>query len=357
MLRSYIVEFHRLGTLVQLIAKNSQFFAATGTPLERAVRESTSDSLLSAVPAASQAQPERKSILIDANALLLADIPGGSTALESAYHVAYGFDARNSSFTATNNTEDLTGFAVSAHYSIPKLPAPPSMSSPSHSSPPAHLEDERSLFLGYYYSFAKLQEPMTPRMADDRIGHFMVRRWDFSSDSASSFPEVYTSSAGDSRKKTPTPRCPSQRFRSFYWLDRDIPVKYARRSRPAFSSGTRRSKRSASKTPYAWKCSRTTRHSAPRTRGTRRSDGSCAHSPSPAIGPRPRRSAHRRDPRRGRRDRGWSWWPASPPGIRARLAPRAHASGDEGFCDYGDVAMDELAFTLRSARGPRRNRS
>ncbi len=148
MLRSYIVEFHRLGTLVQLIAKNSQFFAATGTPLERAVRESTSDSLLSAVPAASQAHPERKSILIDANALLLADIPGGSTALESAYHVAYGFDARNSSFTATNNTEDLTGFAVSAHYSIPKLPAPPSMSSPSHSSPPAHLEDERSLFLG-----------------------------------------------------------------------------------------------------------------------------------------------------------------------------------------------------------------
>src|SRR5450755_1474378 len=69
MLRSYIVEFHRLGTLVQLIAKNSQFFAAAGTPLARAVRESTSDSLLSAVPAASQAHLDRKSILIDANSL------------------------------------------------------------------------------------------------------------------------------------------------------------------------------------------------------------------------------------------------------------------------------------------------
>ncbi|TMH05376.1 MAG: DUF5118 domain-containing protein, partial [Betaproteobacteria bacterium] len=40
MLRSYIVEFHRLGSLVQLIARNSQFFATAGTPLARAVRES-----------------------------------------------------------------------------------------------------------------------------------------------------------------------------------------------------------------------------------------------------------------------------------------------------------------------------
>ena len=65
MLRSYIVEFHRLGNLVQLIAKNSQFIAAEGTPLARAVRESTSDSLLGAVPVASQPHPERKSVLIE----------------------------------------------------------------------------------------------------------------------------------------------------------------------------------------------------------------------------------------------------------------------------------------------------
>src|ERR1700687_3680220 len=131
MLRAYIVEFHRLGSLVQLIARNSQFFATAGTPLARAVRESTSDSLLSAVGVAKPPHPERKSILIDANALLLADIPGGSSALEAAYHIAYGFDARNSSFTALHNTADLTGFSVSAHYSVPELPAAPSMTGPS----------------------------------------------------------------------------------------------------------------------------------------------------------------------------------------------------------------------------------
>src|SRR5438552_3336545 len=44
MLRSYIVEFHRLGNNIQLLAKNSHFFAKEGTPLARAVRESSSDS-------------------------------------------------------------------------------------------------------------------------------------------------------------------------------------------------------------------------------------------------------------------------------------------------------------------------
>jgi len=52
----------------------------------------------------------------------------------------------------------------------------------SRTPPPAHLEDARSLFLGYYYSFPKLPEPMHARPADDRIGHFVMRRWDFSDD-------------------------------------------------------------------------------------------------------------------------------------------------------------------------------
>jgi hypothetical protein len=346
MLRSYIVEFHRLGTLVQLIAKNSQFFAAAGTPLERAVRESTSDSLISAVPAASQAHPDRKSILIDANALLLADIPGGSTALESAYHVAYGFDARNSSFTATNNTEDLTGFAVSAHYSIPKLPAPPSMSSSSHSSPPGHLEDERSLFLGYYYSFAKLQEPMTPRVADDRIGHFMVRRWDFSSDSASSFPEVYYVKRWRLEKKDPDAALSEPKVPIVYWLDRNIPVKY----RETIKAGVLEWNKAFEKIGFkdairvevqpddATFSTADTRHASIRW-VVRDEPGALAIGPS------------RADPRTGEIldadveiEDGWTRLPRRQ--ASEQFVPRAHANGDEGFCDYGDVAMDELAFAL-----------
>ena len=67
---SEIVEFHRVGNTVQLLAKNQIYFASQGKPQARAVAEAFSDSLIAAVPVASQPHPERKSVLIEVNALL-----------------------------------------------------------------------------------------------------------------------------------------------------------------------------------------------------------------------------------------------------------------------------------------------
>jgi hypothetical protein len=51
--------------------------------------------------------------------------------------------------------------------------------------PPATVPDIRSLFLGWYYNFAKLpEEPMRPRVADDRIGYFGTWRFDYTNDNA-----------------------------------------------------------------------------------------------------------------------------------------------------------------------------
>lgn len=349
MLRSYIVEFHRLGNLVQLIAKNSQFFAAAGTPQARAVRESTSDSLLSAVMVVSQPHPEKKSILIDANSLLLADIPGGSTALEAAYHIAYGFDARNSSFTGTHNGDDLTGFAVSAHYSVAKVPPAPSMSSPSHSAPPAHLEDERSLFLGYYYSFARLPEAMAPRVADDRIGHFMTRRWDFSSDSTA-FPEVYYVKRWRLEKKDPDAAMSEPKAPIVYWLDRNIPEKYRETVKAGVLEWNKAFERLGFKDAIqvqqqpedATFSTADARHASIRW-VIRDEPGALAIGPS------------RADPRTGEIldadieiEDGWTRLPRRQ--VSEQFAPRvareSNGARDGSFCDYGDVATDELAFAL-----------
>jgi hypothetical protein len=349
MLRSYIVEFHRLGSLVQLIARNTQFFASAGTPLARAVRESTSDSLLSAVAVVSQPHPEKKSILIDANALLLADIPGGSSALEAAYHISYSFDVRNSSFTATHNTLDLTGFAVSAHYSVAKLPPPPSMTSLSLSAAPAHLEDERSLFLGYYYSLAKLPEAMTPRVADDRIGHFMTRRWDFSSDSAA-FPEVYYVKRWRLEKKDPDAEMSEPKVPIVYWLDRNIPEKY----RETIKAGALEWNKAFEKLGFkdairvevqpddAQFSTADARHASIRW-VVRDEPGAFAIGPS------------RADPRSGEIldadieiEDAWTRVPRRQASeqFAPRVAQESRAQRDMTFCEYGDVAMDELAFAL-----------
>ena len=79
---SHLVAFRKVGTQVQLIALNMRYFAQPKTPQALGVREAFSDSLLASVPVVSQPHPERKSVLIEVNALLLADIPGANGDLE-----------------------------------------------------------------------------------------------------------------------------------------------------------------------------------------------------------------------------------------------------------------------------------
>jgi hypothetical protein len=156
MLRGYIVEFHKVGPLVQMIAKNQRYQAKEGTPLALAAQQSFTDSLLGSATVASQPHPERKSVLIEANGLFLADIPGDSTLLEFTYRAPYAFDQRNSSISKVRATDDMATFEVAAHFAIPKIPAPPQTVNPA--SPPVPLpqtlEDVRSMFLGYHYCLA-----------------------------------------------------------------------------------------------------------------------------------------------------------------------------------------------------------
>ncbi|MEP6702337.1 MAG: DUF5117 domain-containing protein, partial [Betaproteobacteria bacterium] len=228
MLRGHVAEFHKIGDLVQLLAMNQHFIAKAGTALARAVRENTSDSLIGSAAVVSRPHPERKSILIEANALLLADLPGASTTLETVYRLPYAFDARNSSFTSIRAADDISVFNVSAHYSIPKVPAPPLVPNPTspHVAPPGVLEDIRSLFMGYVYSFAKLpDEPMHPRVADDRIGHFTMLRYDFSTDLAP-FPDTHIVKRWRLEKKDPSAALSEPKMPIVYWLDKNIPEKY-----------------------------------------------------------------------------------------------------------------------------------
>ena len=58
MVDSFVASFHRLSaTQVQLIARNTEYFAKPDTPEARAVKEAFSDSLLSAAPVVSQPHP------------------------------------------------------------------------------------------------------------------------------------------------------------------------------------------------------------------------------------------------------------------------------------------------------------
>jgi hypothetical protein len=210
---------------VQLIAQNLRFRAKEGTAVAHAVKSSYSDSLLASAPVVSQPHPDSKAILVEATALLLSDIPAASTQLESAFRLPYALDARNSHIVKARSAEANTGFEVSLHFAVPKLPAPPADGSAGRTTPPQNTPDARSLFLGFYYNFAPLPAAMTPRIADERVGYFTTSFTDYSDDLKPN-PSVHYVNRWRLEKKDPGAALSEPVTPIVYWIDRNIPEKY-----------------------------------------------------------------------------------------------------------------------------------
>ena len=222
-----VVTFHKHGQNVQLIAKNVKYTAKAGTPEARAVAAGFSDSLLAVAPIAAQPHPERKSLLIDANALLLADLPGAASVLERTYRQPYSFDSRNSSIGTTRTEADNVTLEVSAHYALSRLVLPPPPPATAGlPSPPITLPDVRSMFIGYHYSLSKLPDvPMHARPADERVGYFTTEVLDFTSD-LQRVPVQRYANRWRLEKKDPAAELSEPRQPIVFWLDRNIPVRY-----------------------------------------------------------------------------------------------------------------------------------
>ena len=223
----HVVLFHKAGTSVQLIAKNQSYFAKAGTPEARAVEEAFADSLLASVPVVSQPHPERKSVLVEATALLLSDIPGANGMLERMFRQSYSFDARTSNIASIRQSAEQTSINVSANYTLGRVSQPPPVPGPTPPTPPpSTVPDIRSLLLGFYYSFTKLpEEPMRPRFADDRIGYFTTTRFDYSTDTAFT-PRVNYVNRWRLEKKDPAAALSEPKQPIVFWLDRNIPERY-----------------------------------------------------------------------------------------------------------------------------------
>ena len=223
---SKLVEFQKIGNQVQLIAKNTQFFAKEGTPQAQFVAESFSDSLMGSVALVSAPHPETKSILIEANTLLFSDIPGYQTRLEASFRMPFALDTRNTSFANVKSSETLTGLEVKAHFAVSKLSAPPMVPSQVPTTPPpSTTPDPRSLFVSFYYSFMPLPMPMAIRMADERVGFFTVARTDYTTD-LNVKPKTHLLKRWRLEKKDSGAAVSEPKEPVVYWLDKNIPEKY-----------------------------------------------------------------------------------------------------------------------------------
>lgn len=223
-----LVEFRRVHNQVQLLARNTEFSARDKTPEARAVQAAFSPSLLASTAVASQPHPERKSVLIEVNPLLLSDLPGIGAQLQRNYRQGYSFDGRNSAILSARGRPDELVFQVQSHYasasiSLPQGPALPGAPTPSV---PQSLPDVRSMFFTLQYSITRLPaQPMAPRRADGRLGHFLVTQSDFSDDLARS-PRQRFIYRWRLEKQDPAAALSAPVKPITYWIDRSVPLKY-----------------------------------------------------------------------------------------------------------------------------------
>ncbi|MCI1190726.1 zinc-dependent metalloprotease [Calidifontimicrobium sp. SYSU G02091] len=223
----WLVEFRRVGNTLQLVARNTRFRADGDPALRRAVAQGFSESLIAYGAVASAAHPQRQSFLVDA-AFLLSDLAGYATALERAFRIPYALDRGNSSFESVRADARVAVLHAKLHYATPRIPAPPASPAPGAvlPTPPSTTPDARSLFVGAVVSLMALPaQPMRPRAADPRVGHFTTTYSDFSRDLAAD-ARVRLVNRWRLEKKDPAAPLSEPVQPIVFWIDRNVPPRY-----------------------------------------------------------------------------------------------------------------------------------
>ncbi|WP_374591093.1 zinc-dependent metalloprotease [Aquabacterium sp.] len=232
-----LVTLHRVHNQIQLLAQNTAYVAKEDSAQAFAIKAAYSPSLLGAAPVLSQPHGERKSILIDAQALFMSDLLGTAMHLQRAYRQNYVFDPRNSLITQAHATSNGAVIEVQSHYATNVLafaqPNPLLPIQPPAPTTPGAVPDARSLFVTVHYSLTRLPDaPMAGRKADPRVGYFTTRVSDFSDDLART-PKRHFVNRWRLEKKQPDAALSEPVQPITYWLDRSIPAAY----REAIRSG------------------------------------------------------------------------------------------------------------------------
>src|SRR5690606_20410673 len=158
-----LMRFRRVGDQVQLLHLNPRFTAADGSPMRTAVEENVAHSIVAAFNIESQ-HKETGALLLDVTSFFVSDYAD----LGQWLKLVYG-NRPVSLDRARSRGARVQGFTRNRDID-PELPS-------------EGVADFRSVPVGVRYSLVALPEtPMRPRLADDRVGHFVTAVWDYSRD-------------------------------------------------------------------------------------------------------------------------------------------------------------------------------
>jgi len=206
--------FRRVNKQVQLIHKNVLFRADRDKPIFRAIEKGVSDSLISSSIISSKAHPKTGAVLVSLNDLFLFDRYNLAYYLNETTKSDFAFDKDNSFFSSLKSFPQNTDIEINMHFRSSK---PVSA---------ATLVDARSLFIRYYYSISMLpKDDYVPRLADDRVGHFITMYQDYSSTKPET-PYVRYVNRWQLEKQDPKADLSAPKKPIVFWLEKTIPIEY-----------------------------------------------------------------------------------------------------------------------------------
>jgi len=203
----------KIGKKVQIIEKNVLFRAGDTGPMNRALQRNLSNSLFASAKIASQPHTESGSILVDAEEIFLTDLADVEHKSGEA-KIGYSFDKINSYFSKLKSFPQNTELEVTLHFKSKKP------------HPIFTLADTRSMFHRYHYSISALPKTdYKPRIADDRLGHFLTMYQDYESVLKDSPYKRYIN-RWHLEKSEPKFELSPPKQPILFWLENTIPVEY-----------------------------------------------------------------------------------------------------------------------------------
>jgi hypothetical protein len=211
-----LLEFHRSGDRVLVIEKNTRFTAPPGSPVEKARDLSMGHSVIASLKIES-VHDSSKAVLVDLAPFLVSDLPDIAEWMRGAFsNKAVKFDKDRSALTSVKTFPENVEIEALLTYSP----------NDRQNFGLATVPDDRYIPVTIHYSFSKLpDQPMMPRLADDRTGYFLTVMKDFSRDTKEHFFVRYVN-RWRLEKKDPNAALSEPVKPIVYYIDHTVPEKY-----------------------------------------------------------------------------------------------------------------------------------
>ena len=215
-LNDRLLEFQRAGDRVLLVERNTRFVAPADSAYDRARDLSYGQSVVAALKIESLDE-KRQAVLVDLAPVLVSDLSDLTQWMREALDdKPVSFDKDRSAISAVKvfpQNVEIEALLTYAPSDRKKLDL--------HSVP-----DQRYVPITVHYSFLKLPTtPMTPRLADERVGYFLNPVKDFSRDLADDYWRRYVT-RWRLEKKDPAATISEPVQPILFYLDHTIPEAY-----------------------------------------------------------------------------------------------------------------------------------